>query len=781
MKMILLSVKRFVSFSFYNYRCLFSSSGHWPITCSFDHKCTLNYFKEIENHWKPILDRKWKIYSQSVDQTSPNHKYVLAMFPYPSGSLHLGHVRIYTTSEVMARFLKLRGFSVTNPMGWDSFGLPAENAALERSFSPATWTYQNISNMEGQIKSLGLFVNWREATSDASFYRWTQWLFLQLFKSGLLFKSMSRVNWDPVDKTVLADDQVDANGLSWRSGAKVEKRFLRQWAVKISAFHEQLYDTKNIDMDNPSWKELIANQQFFLGQPDSFIFYFQTNSDILPVLCDYPEYLKSHESYVAVNDEHWITKQSSQKIINPLNGKEMKIVILPDDKLPQSGRAEIMNPNNVICEETRKLVLEECSKLKLGGYRTSKRSHDWIISRQRYWGTPIPIINCPSCGTVPVPESNLPIELPPVKDLNRLYCSSNNDGDKVTSRLESVAPNDWLNVSCPKCGNPSVRETDTCDTFVDSSWYYLRYATDPQDSQPFNKVANTKPVDIYVGGAEHCRGHLLYARYIYYFLKSKGFLETDSSEPFDNLLFLGYVLGRTIKLNNRFVTEDEYQQLIDSGTNSPDDFEITFEKMSKSKGNGVNPMELINTYGVDLTRTSLLGFGLPRREREWHGSKVEFEEIFVLMRRLFLTVEQFIYIREVISENPKGPVIRRFMLTQNIEEQQLNKTIDKLNRERKKTIEKVTSAFENIHPALGINMLKNFLFLLRKSVLNLETCSNIEFERCLGDTIIMFGPVIPHLAEECWSAFSKYAHQTGHKKYYDFDELVMEQKWPTID
>ncbi|XP_015783065.1 uncharacterized protein LOC107360851 [Tetranychus urticae] len=764
-------------------RQLVSLNGQWPITCTFNHNCTLNHFKEIEERWKPILNEKWKNYSKTVDTTSENHRYVLSMFPYPSGSLHLGHVRIYTTTDVLTRFFRQRGNSVVNPMGWDSFGLPAENAALERSMSPAIWTYQNIKTMEAQLKSLGLNLNWREATSDLSFYRWTQWLFLQLFNEGLIFKSMSCVNWDPVDKTVLADDQVDEDGKSWRSGAKVEKRFLRQWNIKISAFHDELYQFKDVNLNNQAWKELAANQKFFLGEPDTYIFYLNYGKNILPILCDFPEYLAVDGSYIAVNKDHWILESrnpESIKVINPLSNQEMEVRVLNEedqDKLPSSGRAIILHPDKPISENLRDSVLRDCTKLGLGGYKTSKKSHDWVISRQRYWGTPIPIIDCPSCGPVAVPTADLPVALPQVKDINPLY--ELEEKDAIKGRLGLVAPKEWLDVNCPKCNRPSVRETDTCDTFFDSSWYYLRYATEPSDSQAFDKETNRKPVHLYVGGAEHSRGHLLYARYIFHFLKSRGFIDSSSNEPFRNLLFLGYVLGRTIKYNDRFITEDEQQKLIDSKKVSPDDFVISCEKMSKSKGNGLDPMQLIDRYGIDATRVTLLGFGLPRRAREWHGHKTEYEEIFVILRRLFLTIDQFIFVRELLNETKTAPVVKRFVISREKDQTKIESILTKYDHERKKTIKKVTSVIENEHyPALGVNMLKIFLNLIRKSILNVDVCKKIEFERCLGDIIIMLGPVIPHLAEECWSGFCSAADQKAHKSYYDFQKLVCEQKWP---
>lgn len=670
----------------------------------------------------------------------------------------------------------MRGHSVINAMGWDSFGLPAENAALERSISPAVWTNDNIKHMTNQLESLNFNLDWREATSDPSFYKWTQWLFLQLYKHGLVFKSMSLVNWDPVDQTVLANDQVDEEGRSWRSGAKVEKKYLRQWFIKVSSCHEELCKNDNVNIDNPYWKELIGLQKPFLGEPSSYLLYLNIEENTLPVICDYPEYFSSPNSFLAVDSNHWILSTNITSVINPFTGQRIEIKKSHNpQELPPNGLAILLNSSDKQDPSKRDDILNQAkSNPSLGGYKSSKSFYDWVVSRQRYWGTPIPMIICPKCGNVPVSEKDLPVHLPPVNDLKSLKNSS--DRDDCSSRLSVVAPDEWLHVKCPNCSGDAKRETDTCDTFFDSSWYYLRYASEPLKDKPFDLEANKRPVWLYFGGAEHSRGHLLYSRFIYRFLKKHNYLQSSSSEPFHNLVFFGYIHAKTYKHKGKYISQSEYEKLCKEETFNAAEFELTFEKMSKSKGNGINPVNLLETFGIDATRITVNAFVNPRKPRYWSTVHTEIRQHLILLRRIVLTIDQFIFIQEVAKESARGPLVRRFTIQKPFNDAKKMQIIQLLNSERKQTAIQVADCLETFID--GASKLRDFLDLIRKYALVPNICDTPEYERCLADLIIMYTPFLPHLSEECWAALGKYVRPET-KQFYHFDKLAMDQKWPS--
>lgn len=564
-----------------------------------------------------------------------NKYYVLSMFPYPSGNLHMGHVRVYTISDAVARFHRMCGKNVFQPIGWDSFGLPAENAANQRGVEPAEWTRHNTAQMKQQLQRLGCSFDWTHemSTCTPQYYKWTQNLFLMLHKKGLAYQNEALVNWDPVDKTVLADEQVDANGCSWRSGAKVEKKLLKQWFIRTSAYAKQLLD----GLDDPTlrdWRDIINLQRHWIGECDGYAFTLLTSaSNLLRVWTPNPEHLKDPHAFLVLRSKHFLSQlpEANQlSVENPFARTILPVVFNDDAAFPANcdvylaapsfrtedrvlweslglafttSTEDEISPGN--WEPLRKEVLQTASRLNIGGYKVSSKLQDWLISRQRYWGTPIPIVHCDKCGAVPVSEEQLPVTLPP------------RDAGKDALRCE-----------CPKCGDgQALRETDTMDTFVDSSWYYLRFldANNPDRIFDPELAKNFMPVDLYIGGKEHAVLHLYYARFMNHFLHSCGLSPT--SEPFSRLLVQGMVMGRSfrVKGSGRYVRESEVE-IVNAKKNqavlkeTKEAVVMGWEKMSKSKLNGVEPDDMFNQYGTDTTRLIILADVAPTSHRNWSSA-----------------------------------------------------------------------------------------------------------------------------------------------------------------
>lgn len=593
----------------------------------------------IEKHWGNTL----KAGNFDLKQAD-NTFYVLSMFPYPSGNLHMGHVRVYTISDTIARFQRMCGRNVFHPIGWDAFGLPAENAAIQRGIAPEEWTEQNIHQMKKQLMDLGCSFDWKHelSTCSPSYYKWTQKLFLMLHKEGLAYQNVASVNWDPVDKTVLADEQVDANGCSWRSGAKVEKKLLKQWFVKTTAFAQQLLE----GLDNPTlkdWRDIINLQRHWIGECDGYGFQlFTSDGSLLRIWTQQPEHLKDRDAFVVLKTSHYLSKAEGKifglTVENPFTGTIMPVVFSDVPEFAEKCDVYLAAPNfresdkslqqtlglSVLSDESlnvaaesdglRREVLEGAKRLKIGGYKVSSKLQDWLISRQRHWGTPIPIVYCAKCGVVPVPDEQLPVMLP-----------------KKISSDKSEAES--LKCSCPKCHSPNaIRESDTMDTFVDSSWYYLRYLDNNNAEAIFDKqlIGQSMPVDVYIGGKEHAVLHLYYARFMNHFLCSQGLV--PSSEPFSRLLVQGMVMGRSfrVKGSGRYVQEHDVEivnakknQAVLKETNEP--VVVTWEKMSKSKMNGVDPADMFREYGSDTTRLIILGDVAPTSHRNWSSASKTIE------------------------------------------------------------------------------------------------------------------------------------------------------------
>ncbi|NKB46933.1 MAG: leucine--tRNA ligase, partial [Legionellales bacterium] len=625
--------------------------------------------QQAQQFWQ---DQHCFIASEHSDQPK---FYTLCMFPYPSGSLHIGHVRNYVLGDVMARYQRMQGFNVLNPIGWDAFGLPAENAAIKHDVQPAAWTKQNIANMRQQLQRLGIAYDWsREfATCDPAYYRWEQWLFLQLYQRGLVYKKNAMVNWDPVDQTVLANEQV-IDGCGWRSGASIERREISQWFIKITDYADELLESL---ADLSHWPEQVKTmQRNWIGKSLGVNVHFQVldQSMSLEVFTTRPDTLMG-VTYLAIASNHplaqqvlqqnlslaqqveqWQTTQLAEaqlatmekhgidtglRAIHPITKQPVPIwianfvlmeygsgavmsvpahdqrdfefakqyqlpikqVIVPLDghaidltqqaftehgKLIHSGSFDGMTSTQA-CQQ----ITEYLQQHQLGEAQTHYRLRDWGVSRQRYWGTPIPMIHCPTCGVVPVPDDQLPVVLPTEVDFNQ-----------TQSPLAACA--EFVNTTCPTCQAPAKRETDTLDTFVESSWYYARFANVDQDQQMLDERVNYwTPVDHYIGGIEHAVMHLLYARFFHKLLRDLNLVK--GNEPFTELLTQGMVLKDGIK-------------------------------MSKSKGNTVDPNALIDRYGADTVRLFVLFAAPPEQSLEWSASGVEGAHRF--LKRLWQLVTQ---------------------------------------------------------------------------------------------------------------------------------------------
>ncbi|KAH8302163.1 hypothetical protein KR044_003397 [Drosophila immigrans] len=747
--------------------------------------CTSNEQLELTNDVKHRIESHWSkqmCHGQFDAKQSANKYYVLSMFPYPSGNLHMGHVRVYTISDAVARFHRMCGKNVFQPIGWDSFGLPAENAANQRGVEPADWTQQNIAQMKQQLQRLGCSFDWTHelSTSSPEYYKWTQSLFLLLHKHGLAYQNEALVNWDPVDKTVLADEQVDANGCSWRSGAKVEKKLLKQWFIRTTAYAKRLLD----GLEDPTlrdWRDIINLQRHWIGECDGYVFSLLTSaSNLLRVWTANPEHLQDPHAFVVLRNKHFLSRlpdASQLSVENPFARSTLPVVFSNDAAFPpdcdvylaapsfrpedrelweQFGLAfsstNEVNPGN--WEQLRKEVLSAASRLNIGGYRVSSKLQDWLISRQRYWGTPIPIVHCPKCGAVPVPEQQLPVKLPP------------RDAGKDALRCE-----------CPKCGESQARrETDTMDTFVDSSWYYLRYL-DPQNTQSIfdTSLANAcMPVDLYIGGKEHAVLHLYYARFMNHFLHSCGMSPT--SEPFSRLLVQGMVMGRSfrVKGSGRYVREEEVQ-VVNAKKNqaqlkeTQEPVTMSWEKMSKSKLNGVEPDDMFNEYGTDTTRLIILADVAPTSHRNW--SSATFPGVLNWQKRLWLTLEDFQAAREEVTTDTVDTGSDEFLLED-----------AKLFDARNFYIKGATFNYRHAHQlSVAISKMQGLTNSLRRTPKHIQRHGK-QFERAFAAQIIMLAPMAPHFASELWSRFvSVPGRLNAASEELQWSKDVLEQRWPDVD
>ena len=751
-------------------------------------------FASIESKWQT----KWaeeKLYQVTEDNTKPKY-YCLEMFPYPSGNLHMGHVRNYSIGDVIARFKTMHGYNVLHPIGWDSFGLPAENAAIKHKTPPAKWTTENIANMNRQLHAMGLSYDWdREVTTCLpEYYKWTQWFFLQFYKKGLAYKKGASVNWCPGCQTVLANEQV-VDGLCERCDSVVEKKSLEQWFFKITDYADRLL--KDLDKLGGWPNKVRVMQENWIGRSEGAILRFnvQETDDQIEVFTTRPDTVFGL-SYMVLAPEHPLVEKliagteyeadvrafikdvqqmteverSSTELekkgifigahaVNPADGKvvpilvgnyviyeygtgavmgvpahderdflfakkynlPITIVVMPEgkelrveDMTEASKESGIMvnsgQFNGMKNEDAKKAIVDYFAQQGMGEMKVNFRLRDWLISRQRFWGAPIPIIYCDHCGTVPVPEDQLPVLLPHDVDF------------KPTGESPLKYMEEFVNTTCPICGRPARRETDTMDTFVCSSWYYLRYTDAHNDNMPFakDKVDHWMNVDQYIGGVEHAILHLLYARFFTKVLYDMDLISVD--EPFQNLLTQGMVL-------------------------------MNGSKMSKSKGNIVSPEAIIGKFGADTARLFILFAAPPERDLEWNDQAVE--GCYRFINRVWRFVYDYV-------QGTDGKLADYSSLGE------LSSKDKDLRRLVHTTIKRVTDDAGtrfNFNTAISAIMeLVNGLYQYRE----LPDCNKAVMAEAVDTLILVLAPFIPHVTEELWQA-------VGH------DSSVHKQQWPVVD
>ncbi|SNY90530.1 leucyl-tRNA synthetase [Cohaesibacter sp. ES.047] len=796
--------------------------------------------REAEIRWQQTWDSK-KIFRTENEDPRPKY-YVLEMFPYPSGRIHMGHVRNYTMGDVVARYKRAKGFNVLHPMGWDAFGMPAENAAMQNKIHPKDWTYENIATMRAQLQLMGLSLDWdREfATCDVDYYHRQQMLFLDFAEKGLAYRKNAKVNWDPVDHTVLANEQV-IDGKGWRSGAEVEQRELTQWFFKITDFAEDLLEEiQHLDR----WPDKVRlMQQNWIGKSEGLQIRFQLTEEShghseIEIFTTRPDTLFG-ASFMGLSADHPLTKELAKDnpelqafvelcqkmgtsaaeletaekvgfdtglaVVHPLDPAiTLKVyvanfilmdygtgaifacpahdqrdldfarkydlnvtpVVLPKGEDPKSfdvadeaytGEGTIFNSeflDGMSIADAKNAVAEKLEANLIDGKPQAERKvqyrlRDWGISRQRYWGCPIPMIHCEDCGVVPEKKENLPIKLP--DDINF---------DKPGNPLDRHPT--WRNCTCPNCGKPARRETDTMDTFVDSSWYFARFTAPRQDTPTDTKMVDEwLPVDQYIGGIEHAILHLLYSRFFARAMKETGHMTVK--EPFKGLFTQGMVNHETYKgKDGRWVSPAEITiQDADgkrSATHNETGEPITIgsvEKMSKSKKNTVDPTDIIETFGADTARWFMLSDSPPERDVIWTEAGAEGSHRFI-QRIWRLVVDSAEFIGSNIPAKPE-----RFS------DEALS-----LRKASHKTLAAVESNIEQ----LGFNrsvaqiyqLVNNIAAVVKKDKLDADPSLVWALNESMELLIMMAAPMMPHLAEECWSLLGK-------------DGLVSTHAWPQTD
>ena len=782
-------------------------------------------------------DKRYEVGNEPSDKPS---RYMLSMFPYPSGKLHMGHVRNYTISDVLSRYYRLKGYEVMQPMGWDGFGLPAENAAIANQTPPAAWTFANIDNMRAQLKLLGLSIDWsREfATCSPEYYQWEQWLFLQLYKKGLVYKKLSTVNWDPVDNTVLANEQV-IDGKGWRSGAPVEKRDIPMYYFNITDYADELLD--DLDQLEGHWpSEVLTMQRNWIGRSSGMEVHFPYElagqENTLDVFTTRPDTLMG-VTYVAVAAEHPLAQYASEQddtiaqfcalckkgsvaeadlakaekigmdtgltVTHPLTGEEVpvwvanyvlmsygsgavmavpahderdyefatkynlpikQVIDIPNGyfdgieadakandtvaNLAYTERNTLVNSgefDGLDFEQAFDAMLAKLEPQELAKKKIQYRLRDWGVSRQRYWGCPIPMVNCEHCGTVPVEEQDLPVVLP-----------TDVVPDGRGNPLKNIP--EFVNTTCPKCGNPAERETDTFDTFVESSWYYARFAS-PNDAQNMvNKSAANKwlPVDQYIGGVEHAVMHLLYARFFHKLMRDENLV--SGNEPFANLMTQGMVLAGTFYRVNAdgsttyYFAEDIDIEFDERGQPikallKADGQPVTIgkiEKMSKSKNNGVDPQLTIDKYGADTVRLYTLFTAPADQTLEWSDDALKGPYNFV--KKVWRIATE--HMQALADANLSLDALNNNALNTD----DLSKEAKNLRRKTHETIAKIDN---DLGDRLALNTPVSSLMELSNELASFKASSEQDLRvqhEALVDLLTMLSVYAPHVGEHLLEA-----------------------------
>ncbi|WP_323797854.1 leucine--tRNA ligase [Nisaea sp.] len=791
-------------------------------------------FRETETKWQRAWEEN-RCFEVTEDPDKPKY-YVLEMFPYPSGRIHMGHVRNYTLGDLVARYKKAKGFNVLHPMGWDAFGLPAENAAFERGVHPAKWTHENIASMRDQLKTMGLSYDWRReiATCDPDYYRHEQKMFIDFYKAGLAYKKESWVNWDPVENTVLANEQV-IDGMGWRSGAPVEKRLLSQWFLKITEYAEDLLQAlEGLDR----WPDRVTLMQHnWIGKSEGARVFFELKDadDKLEVFTTRPDTLYG-ASFCAIAANHPIAAKVAEnnpalaefiaecnrmgtseteietaekkgfdtglKVTHPLDDSwELPVyvanfvlmeygtgaifgcpahdqrdldfarkydlpvtpVVLPPEADAETfevgteaytGPGKIYNSDfldGLSVEDAKSKVAERLQGAEQGEKTTTYRLRDWGVSRQRYWGCPVPFIHCPDCGEVPVPEADLPVELPEDVDFE----GTGNPLDRHPT---------WKYVTCPSCGGKAERETDTFDTFFESSWYFARFA-DAKAENAFSKEAAEYwlPVDQYIGGIEHAVLHLLYSRFFTRALHKCGYLDLD--EPFAGLMTQGMVCHETFKdQNGAWLFPTEVRKEGDGYVTIKDDAPVKtgrIEKMSKSKRNVVDPENIIGSYGADTARLFMLSDSPPERDLEWTESGVD--GAWRYLSRLW----------RLITE-PAKP----FAPHGTARPADIGAAAEAAERATHKAIKAIEEAVERFRFNTAVAQVRE----LSNSLAELDGDDDgSAWARRFGyETLVrLIEPMVPHIAEELWQQLGGDGMLTD-RPWPDFDEALVTDDTLTI-
>ena len=808
--------------------------------------------RTAQQEWEAHDVYRVEEHATQADGTPKPKFYACSMLPYPSGKLHMGHVRNYTINDVMTRHLRLKGYNVLMPMGWDAFGMPAENAALRSKVPPAKWTYDNIAYMKKQMKAMGLAIDWSREVSacDPDYYKWNQWLFLRMLEKGIAYRKTQVVNWDPVDQTVLANEQV-IDGRGWRSGALIEKREIPGYYLAITQYADQLLDGVKNDLDG--WPERVrVMQEHWIGKSHGLRFAFTHNikdnqgqliqEGRLFVFTTRADTIMG-VTFCAVAPEHPLAEHAAQNnpelaafikasklggqseadiatrekegmptgltVTHPISGAQIPVWVgnyvimsygdgavmgvpahderdfefalkyqLPIEQVIDVNGHEFSDQrwndwyanendgvlvhsgayNGLSSPEAREKISADLEAKGLGQKQVTYRLRDWGISRQRYWGTPIPIIHCPDCGPVPVPEEDLPVVLPE-------HLIPDGTGNPLAH------DEDFLNCSCPQCGQPAQRETDTMDTFIDSSWYFMRYTCpDSHDSMVDSRNDYWMPMDQYIGGIEHAVLHLLYARFWTKVMRDMGLVKID--EPFTRLLTQGMVLNHIYSRRNErggieYFAPSEVENNYDDQGNiigaklksdgSPVDYE-GIGTMSKSKNNGVDPQAIIDSMGADTARLFIMFASPPEQTLEWSNTGIDGAHRF--LRRLW-----------AFAYKHQATLVQANQQTAEPDFTQLEAAGKTLRREIHNLLKQADYDYQRIQYNTVVSGGMKMLNTLEQAKLADDTAHQTALAECVSILLRVLYPVVPHI---CWTLWRHlgYAERWGD---------ILDAPWPTVD